>query len=63
MKASAGDHGSIKGLQQYVKSVFSQFDADNSNSIDAQEFRNLCIELGYYFNESEVTCSPLPEQT
>ena len=46
--------GTIKGLRAYVKSVFDLFDEDQSNNIDAEEFRKLCIELGYFFESSEV---------
>ena len=46
--------GSEDGLRTYVRSVFDQFDVDNSNDIDADEFRLLCIELGYYFSPTEV---------
>ena len=46
--------GSEAGLRTFVRSVFDQFDVDNSNSIDAEEFRSLCIELGYYFSADEV---------
>merc|ERR1712110_19705 len=46
--------GSVDGLRAFVRSVFDQFDEDNSNNIDAEEFRNLCIELGYYFSPDEL---------
>lgn len=55
MKAAASIAGTEEGLKRYVKSVFEQFDDDNSDSIEPDEFRTLCMELGYYFDENEVS--------
>merc|ERR1711862_101831 len=34
-------------------SLFIHYDTDNSNTIEAPEFRKLCLELGYFFKEDE----------
>ena len=51
--------GTEKGLKAFVKSLFTHYDVDNSNTIEPSEFRKLCLELGYYFKEDEVRCKEL----
>ena len=54
LKASTSTAGTEDGLRKYVRSIFDQYDADNSNSIEAEEFHKLCAELGYHFDDEEV---------
>ena len=53
MQANQGV-GNSAGARMYVKSVFDSFDKDSSGSLDENEFRDLCSELGYCFDDAEV---------
>lgn len=54
MIADSACFGTEEGLVRYVRSVFDLFDEDNSDTIEPEEFRKLCTELGYFFSNDEV---------
>ncbi|KAJ3062142.1 hypothetical protein HDU98_001959 [Podochytrium sp. JEL0797] len=37
-----------------ARRLFARYDADNSGSINAQELKNLCYDMGYFLSNEEV---------
>lgn len=44
----------IKGPPPLSKRIFEKYDKDDSGTIDKDEFKAMCYDLGYYLSDAEA---------
>lgn len=41
-------------MSTIFNAIWKKYDKDGSNSIDMEEFRNMCADLGHYMNDAQL---------
>ena len=54
IKALAAEHSYSEEEIEAIVKCFSEYDADNSNSLDSKEFASLTSDLGEAMSETEI---------